>query len=334
LIASLLLLPSAGAQEADGPLAAAEELIRQGRRAEARTELERIAEENRGDEIAVTALLRMIDLEQDGATCFKQLEELYSSTDNARVLLAIARYRYAVGAYAAAADNFRVAARGLSGEEKRDALVWEGTARIGTGEIGKGIDLLSGIAESTADGTASTDRARFLAARAYAARDDHRGTLEMVLPLTARENDFSAPALLLAARSMQANGDGAEAKRFFKNVTNDHPESGEASAAREALLAMGANEASPREISDGWFVQIASFENEMNARKFIAARRSEGIGAVEMYRDLSDGVPAFPIRIGPFSNEEEARAAGSHLAGQGVEGNIVHVTKSPSTAGE
>ena len=75
----------------------------------------------------------------------------------------------------------------------------------------------------------------------------------------------------------------------------------------------------------GYYVQIASFENEINARRFVAARRAEGIGAVEIFHSVHEGISVFPVRIGPFETEENARAARENLAGQGVEGNVVHI---------
>lgn len=293
---------------------------------EARTELGRIAEEHRGEPSEIAATLRQNDLEQEGALYLGRLEDLYGSTNNALVLFAIGKYRYAVGAYSSAAEDFHGAARGLDEVARQEAKVWEGAALLGAGDRKGGLGLLSDVAGSSSGSKAVRDKARFLAAQALARQDDFRGSVAMAMPLTGSENDYSAPAGLLAAQSVLAAGDRKGARELFSQLIGKYPESEEASAARDALLTMGAEEATPRQSTGGgWFVQIASFKNELNARRFVAAKRSGGIGAVEMYHEVRDGESVFPIRIGPFGVEEDARTAASNLAAQGMEVNVVHM---------
>ncbi len=327
IIALLIIAVAAtGPRASDDLLDPAEQLIRQGRYVEARTELGRIAEEHQGGEVALIALLRQIDLERDGTIYLARLEELYSSIKDARVLFAIGRYRYAVGAYSAAAADFRAARRGLDDNTGLEAKVWEGAALLGAGDRKKGIAILSDAAGSSSGEEPVRHRARFLAAQSLSVLGDHRGSVAMAAELMESENDYSAPAGLLAAQGLLDSGDRKGAHALFEQLIGRYPESGEGSAARDALLTMGAEEASPRQATEGgWFVQIASFLNELNARRFVAAKRAEGIGAVEMYHEVRNGESVFPIRIGPFDGEKEARTAASNLAAQNLEGNVIHV---------
>ena len=83
-----------------------------------------------------------IYVETDGAVHFAMMQKRYEETGDVEALLAIARYRYAVGAYAQAAKDFKTASGDLGGEAQADARVWEGISRYAAGDIGRGLAIL------------------------------------------------------------------------------------------------------------------------------------------------------------------------------------------------
>ncbi len=285
-----------------------------------------MAGENRGEPLGVEASLRLIDLEENGDIALAALEELHKTTRSGRVLFAIARYRYAVGAYENAARDFRGAVGGLEGEKQEEARVWEGIALHAAGRLDEGIALLEKRARSSNGSVAHL--ARLVAGEIRLAEGDARRCKSLVGPLLSQETIYRRPVILLAARAYRALGERDQAESLFRELVSQDPETAEASAAREHLI----NLQSTGQAEDGWYIQIASFTSEENARRFLAAKQREGIGALRMFRVTRDGETVHPIRIGPFDNEEEARGAKDRLAGQGIEGHVVDVPAIDGTA--
>ncbi len=330
----LALAPGRAARGEDGPLAKAEEWIRLGRLDKARAELRRVAKENASSAVAIDAALREIDLEVDGAVCLADLEALAHSTGSGKVRFALGKYRYAVGAYAAAASDFAAAAHGFDGVDRLEARFWEGASLLAAGESREGLDRLAALAGSAAGESVPSDRARFLAAQIYGARGEPKECLALIAPLAEGKGDFALPSLLLEARSRIALGDTALGREKLDELITLSPRSAEAAAAREERLALLASEATPRDAGEGWYVQIGLFTGVENAKRFLALRRREGVGAIEIYRENRDGTDVFPVRIGPFREENQARAAVENLARRGIEGTPVHVGSPEEGAGD
>ena len=86
--------------------------------------------------------LREIEGIRDGAVYLESLVALYGETKDARALLGIARYRYAVGAYTQAAEDFANAVRGLDGDDREEAEVGEAVSLCAAGNREEGLAIL------------------------------------------------------------------------------------------------------------------------------------------------------------------------------------------------
>lgn len=265
-----------------------------------------------------TQRLIEIDKLQDGAAYFDELGMLHKETSDVAVLFAIAEYRFAVGAYAQAAEDYATASHGLKGEQRSLARVGEGLSRCAAGELEAGLVILEREAKERSP---QADRARYLSAQYRIERNEHQRALEHAKRLANGGGDYSAPAKLLAARLLQVLGRKDEARDELQSIVKESPGTGEATAAEKALFQY--ESAGPAE--PGFYVQIASFSQEDNAIRYAASKRDEGMGAVNLFREERDGRKLFPVRIGPFETEDQAREAEAGLAKRRIEGNVVRV---------
>ncbi len=266
----------------------------------------------------VAQRLEEISRLQDGAAYLDALTALHKVTPDARALFAIAEYRFAVGAYAQAAEDYAAAGRDLKGDRKSLARVGEGLSRCAAGDAEGGLAILEREAKER---SSQADRARYLAAQYRIEGGEHQKALEHAKRLAQGGGDYAAPAKLLAARLLQVLGRKDEARDELQSIVKESPGTGEATAAEKALFqydTAGAPE-------PGFYVQIASFSQEENAIRFAASKREEGMGAVKLFREERDGRRLFPVRIGPFATEEQAREAVAGLAKRRIEGNVVRV---------
>jgi hypothetical protein len=184
-------------------------------------------------------------------------------------------------------------------------------------------------AARSAKGSPAGIRARFLAAEACAETGDFGRAAETVGPLLRGSHDFSAAALLLAARAERGRGHDEKARALRDELLARHPGSIEA---EEGGRPPGAadEEAEPRpqaprreKGAGAFFVQIGSFAEEENALRFAGEQREKGIGAIGVHRAAREGRDIFQVRIGPFARREDAETARENLARQGLEGNVV-----------
>ncbi|MBM3319416.1 MAG: SPOR domain-containing protein [Candidatus Eisenbacteria bacterium] len=316
LLAILIPLAIGSAPAVGGIFSAADELLAAGEAEEARAELRRIADEHEGSALGNEALFRWNELEPDGPVYLERLARLADRWDDPRAWFALGRYRFAVGAYRAAADDFGKAARLLAGEEKMDASCWRGLALVAAGEVDSGIQLLLGTAENGRDAPPAI-RARYLAAEALSRKGSLDRAASVLKPLLAGRHDFSAPALLLKARLEGADTREDRAAAGSGETPRRAPEEVAAEAAappapppRDTILAV-------------YYVQIASFEDESNARRFVAGERARGVGAIDVYPSGGEGRVLYRVRVGPFATPEEAQTAREHLSRQGLGGDIV-----------
>jgi tetratricopeptide (TPR) repeat protein len=311
-----------------GPFASADALLAEGRIEDAREELGRIADEHEGSRLGHEALYRLNRLEQDGAAYLERLARLAEEWDDPRAWLDLAGYRYAAGAYEAAASSYARACRSLTGESAADCACWRGVSLTAAGRTEEGIDVLLQAARS-AKGSPAGIRARFLAAQAYAGAGDFGRAAETVEPLLRGSHDFSAAALLLAARAERGRGHEEKARALRDELLARHPGSIEAEeGGRSPGAADEETEPRPRaprreKGAGAFFVQIGSFAEEENALRFAGEQREKGIGAIGVDRAARDGREVFQVRIGPFTEREDARTARDNLARQGLAGNVV-----------
>ncbi|MFH1680992.1 MAG: SPOR domain-containing protein [Candidatus Eisenbacteria bacterium] len=317
LLLAVLISLAIGSAPAHGDLfSTAEELLGEGRIEEARAELKRIADDYEGSPTGFEAFFRWNELEEDGAAYFERLALLAERGDDPRVLVALGRYRFAVGAYRAAADDLEKASRSLRGTEKLDCDCLRGLALAAAGETGPGIDLLLETAERGGEAPPAT-RARFLAAEAIARRGDLERAASVVEPLVHGTHDFSAPALLLSARLSGARGQDDRAARLYEEIRRRYPRGAGAEEAHRSL------DPGDRSVLPGFYVQVGSFEDQSNARRFVAAERARGIGAIEVYRSDREDRTFYQVRIGPFATAEETATARENLERHGLPGDIV-----------
>jgi len=261
-----------------------------------------------------------IESERDGESYLRQMEDLAGQWQDPRAWLALARYRYLVGAYRAAADDFQKAADRLSGEERWDARCWRAVSLLGAGEERAAVSLLHEVSEEAA-GTGPGTRARFLAAQAEWAGGKPEAALRTVEPLLEGEHDYLLPALLLSARALDENGATALARERYATLLTLYPGSVEA---EEALAHLRAAEKKER-VAPGHYVQIAAFEVEENALRFVAEQSERGVGALQIHPAEDGDRTIFTVRVGPFSKAEEAERARENLAGQGVDGIVLEM---------
>jgi tetratricopeptide (TPR) repeat protein len=316
LLAILIPLAIGSAPAEGGVFSAADELLAAGRAEEARTEFRRIGDEHEGSALGNEALFRWNELEREGPTYLDRLARLTERWEDPRAWFALGRYRFAVGAYGAAADDFGRAARLLAGEEKLDASCWRGLALVAAGEIDSGIQLLLGTAENGKNAPPAI-RARYLAAEALARKGSLDRAAAVLEPLLRGTNDFSAPSLLLKARLERTDPREDPAADRFEEALRRAPRDAGPEATppppsppRETILAV-------------YYVQVASFEDESNALRFVAGERTRGIGAIGVYRSGEGGRVLYRVRVGPFATPEEAGTAREHLSRQGLAGDIV-----------
>ncbi|NNE10390.1 MAG: hypothetical protein HKN20_17650 [Gemmatimonadetes bacterium] len=255
---------------------------------------------------------------QDGQAYFDDLTALQRETPDARTLFAIAEYRFAVGAYAQAAEDYAAAGADLKGERRNLARVGEGLSRCAAGDVESGLAILEREAKER---SSQADRARYLAAQYRIETGEHQKALEHAKRLANGGGDYAAPAKLLAARLLQVLGRKEEARDELQSIVKESPGTGEATAAEKALFQYDSAGAP----DPGFYVQIASFSQEENAIRFAASKREEGMGAVQLFREERDGRLLFPVRVGPFETEEQAREAEAGLAKRRIEGNVVRV---------
>ena len=304
------------------PFPRIDSLLSEGKVVEARAELLRLAEENAGTDEEWLALFYLNELEREGEKYFDRLSELADLWGAPETWLALGKYRYAVGAYRSAADDFGRASRGWKGERANDAECWWGISLVAAGETEEGLRTLQATAKRERDGAASL-RARFLAAEVYADLGEPERCDEMLRPLFDGDHQWLRPALLLHARAAEALGDEAEAAKTFRDLVERFPESAEAGEAARALaIASEPSGAAGEGVS--FFVQIGSFEKIENADSFVEARRSEGIGAIHIHLDESEERSLYQVRIGPFANSGDAEKARENLEEhEGLPGHVV-----------
>ncbi|MBN1825973.1 MAG: SPOR domain-containing protein [Candidatus Eisenbacteria bacterium] len=315
----IYLLTFFGAARADDEIRRrAETWIAEGRYEEARAELLLYAESVPGTDAAREARFRAAGLERDGEAYRAALEGLLAEKEDARVRLALARYRYALGAYEGAAEDFDLAANHLAEAERADALCWRGASLIASGRVDRGLDILLRVARG--EGTPA-ERARFLAAQIQLREGEAGRAAETAAPLLEGSNDFVLPALHLRAKALLASGRVEEARAAFTEVIDRAPGSAESV---EARLGLGAAEQAERAAGgNGYYIQIASFSDGENARRYLEDRRAEGVGALSLAVVQEGDKTLHKVRIGPFADEEEAERARERLAGQGLEGHVV-----------
>ncbi|MFH1277032.1 MAG: tetratricopeptide repeat protein [Candidatus Eisenbacteria bacterium] len=318
LIFSLLAITGAARGEISFPEADA--LVAEGSIEKARAALLKAAEENAGTEREWEALFALNELEREGGRYIGRLLELADLWGKPEVFLALGRYRYAVGAYDSAEEDFRRAEDALGGTARREAQIWRGVAAAAAGREDEGLELLLDALKHPEGSDES--KARFLAAQICRNREDYDGCVRILGPVLTGESDYLRPALLLYARVLEARGDPERARTRYAEVIDRFPGSGEAEEARRALAVMVRTVEAP---APGFWVQIASFESEENARRFTSDRRSAGTGAVEVHRALRDETPVYPVRVGPFETAEEAERAKGTLENQGLPGHVVEV---------
>lgn len=316
LTAVLFLAGSVGAQEE--LFHPVDKMISDGAIEEARAALVRIAQEQTGTPAELEAWLIDLGLERDGEAYLSRLKEMTGLYGDGRIPFALGQYRFAVGAYQAAAGDFRTAADALSGEEKEKALCLRGAALLGAGLTDEGISQLKEVAGRKPDRPVRA-RARFLAAQAEWKRGRAGKAASLLEALLEGENDFSLPALALFAHALQASGRERESGKRFEELLERYPESSEAEEARRALFLRG-----EAETESGYFVQIASFGEVENARRYLEARRAEGVGAVDLFEEVRGDARLHQVRIGPFHSLEEALLAKENLSRQGLNGLVVH----------
>jgi len=320
LISALIAVGKAPAGET--PFPRIDSLLSAGKVDEARTELLRQAEENAGTDEEWLALFYLNELEREGEKYFDRLRELADLWGAPETWFALGKYRYAVGAYRSAADDFGRASRGWEGERANDAECWRGISLVAAGETEEGLRTLRATAKRERKGAASP-RARLLAAEVYAGRGEPERCDEMLRPLLEGDHPWLRPALLLHARAAEALGDGAEAARTFRDLVERFPGSAEAGKAARALTLPSEPPGTAGEAGN-FFVQIGSFEKVENADSFVKARRSEGIGAIHIHLDESEGRSLYQVRIGPFSSSGDAEKARENLEKQGgLPGHVV-----------
>lgn len=306
LILPLLLIGTVRAGEESPPAA------------EARAELLRFAAETADGDAAWEARLRAARLAPEGEVFRAELEALLAEREDPRARMDLAAYRYALGAYEGAAEDYGRAADRLEGEERDEALGWRGAALAASGRRGQGLDLLLRVARG--EGRAA-ERARFLAAQIRLREGEARRAAETAAPLVEGEGDFLIPALLLRSRALLADGDVEGARRGFRALIERAPGSAEAVEARRSLRFAGESEAGGG--GPGWFVQIASFADAVQADHYLEKRRAEGIGALSIRTAEVEGRTFHRVRIGPFDGKEEAEGARKRLGDQGIDGRVI-----------
>lgn len=319
----LISLSISGAARGDFSFPEADALVAEGKIEEARAALLKAAEENAGEEREWEALFALNELEREGEAYVGRLVELADLWGAPDVFLALGRYRYAVGAYGSAEEDFRRAEEGLEGGERRDARIWRGVAAAAAGRKDEGFELLLDAVKN-ADPEGDDSKARFLAAWLGHERGNDDASIRILTPTLTGEGDYLRPALLLYARVLESRGDPERAAKRYAEVIERFPGSGEAEEARRSLSTLVGTVEAPRA---GTWVQIASFESEENARRYASDRRASGMGAVEVHREEREGRAVFPVRVGPFESGEEGERAKEILKGQGFPGHVVEVTE-------
>jgi len=317
LIASATL-PAGELRAEEVPVLSAGEIRAETEEERLRAELRRIADANRGTERGYEARFELIEMEREGESYLRQMEALAGEWPDPRAWFALARYRYLVGAYRAAAEDFQKAADRLSGERRYEARCWRGVSLLGAGEERAAISLLREVAEEASGSPAGT-RARFLAAQAEYGAGRPEAALRTVEPLLEGEHDYLLPSLLLSARALEQQGETGRARERYAALLDRSPGSVEAEEALRFLRAEEKKKESPA----GFYVQIASFEVEENALRFVAERSEEGVGALRIHTEEKEGRTLYPVRVGPFDTSEEAEEAKRRMDAQGIEG-IVH----------
>ncbi|RPJ43951.1 MAG: SPOR domain-containing protein [Candidatus Latescibacterota bacterium] len=293
-------------------------LLSEGREEEARAELARLADDHEGSDLGHEALYRLNDLEPDGAAYLERLARLAAEWNDARVWLDLGLYRYAVGAYEAAAADFERAARLSDGEEERIATGWRGASLVAAGRMDDGLDVLLETARAGGEKSRAGMRARFVAAGALLQSGERDRAEKTLRPLLERANEFEEAARVLLAGTEGKSSRGARALPL--------PEEKEPADAPPAAptAAPGRSEARAEAETPDYYVQVAAFEHEENALRFVASQRAEGIGAIEICPSARGDALLYLVRVGPFRSPEEASTARENLARHGLEGKVVH----------
>jgi tetratricopeptide (TPR) repeat protein len=305
-----------GARAERGAFARIEDLLAEGRTDEARAELERLSADHEGSDLGSDALYRLNDLERNGAAYLERLARLAEEWNDVRVWRDLGRYRYAVGAYAAAAADFERASRLAHGEESLEMACWRGAALVAAGSVDDGLDLLFSTARERRGGEAPL-RARYLAAEILARDGDLHRAADEIEPLLRVESDFREPARRLAAEAAAGRAGGKKAPG------EEAPSPADRSPVPQPGRAESSEEVRGEEASGLYYVQVGSFGLEANALRFVAAERAKGIGAIEIHETKSAGKTYYQVRVGPFRSEEEARTAEENLRRGGLDGRVV-----------
>lgn len=90
----------------------------------------------------------------------------------------------------------------------------------------------------------------------------------------------------------------------------------------EKLREQAATKSSPTEDLKAWMVQVGTFENADNARKYRDELRAKGF-TTHVIEDKAKGKASFKVRVGPEVERKRIESLKSRLEKKGVKGFIV-----------
>jgi tetratricopeptide (TPR) repeat protein len=222
---------------------------------------------------------------------------------------------YSGGQYVAAAREFEVLAKDFAGRfPKGRALLWKGCAELAADETAIAQETLRAAAKAAKDEDAvAVEFALAHAAMRLGQVDEALRRYERFERDHRRDGRASAAARR-AVDCLRLLGREAEASARAARIERDYPNSFEATLAREAVRRTGSTvPAAPGE-ARSWVVQVAALRDAANAAKLAREVRDLSVGDVRMEDAESPDGTVHRILVGPFDDEDAARAASEKIA--------------------
>jgi tetratricopeptide (TPR) repeat protein len=114
-----------------------------------------------------------------------------------------------------------------------------------------------------------------------------------------------------------AVGQNEQGAKALKELISSYPKSAWSDRAGNII----ANQ-EPLVIADYYTVQVGSYRNIDNARKYAETLKTQGT-EVQVVEAVIKGITYYRVWVGRFASKEEARAFSTKLESQGIKGNVV-----------